>query len=189
MSLSLLYEKESSSGSDDSDYGTQEQETEQEQSRTESHLLKLPNEIIAWILWWTDFESRETLRDVCVRLRFLVDQSETAISLQLLSFSRRHSLDTSTFAKYHNLRVLDLAFISKTSMHSTMTNARMRNLFADQVAANCLQIQDVKVHGITGCKWLSRYCKSLKKSDCKIRKLNIEMAQGYAGCIEASTLR
>ena len=158
-------------------------EAEEEENKLRCQFLQLPNEVILLIWKWTDFESREALRDVCRRFRFLVDQEETAISLRFLTHTRMQSLDSRTFCKYFNLRTLDLVLISRTSMQHTMTNTRTRTLFANQMATSCPLIDELRVQGIVGCKWLNTYCKQLG-TECRIKKLHVDMVQGYIGCME-----
>ena len=148
-----------------------------------SHMMMLPNELITKVIQWTDFGSREALRDVSKRLRYLVDKNEKSLSIELFSGPRRQSLDPNVFIRYSNLKSLDLTGILATSLKSTMNNTTQRNSFAGRVAKNCPLIEEMKITGIVGCKWLSTYVKSLK-IECKIRLLHVDMKNAYIGCIE-----
>lgn len=146
-------------------------------------LSHLPNEMVLQVFRWTNFEGREALRDVCRRFRHLIDENEISISLEFMTYARRQSLNPMTFTKFFNLRKLDLCRISKTSMRSVMSDTRQRNQFAMQMSIECPAIEEMKVQAIQGCKWLVMYAKHMK--DCKVRKLSIDMGNGYMGCVTA----
>ena len=124
------------------------------------------------------------MRAVCRRLRVLVDHQETVFSIQSMSEIRKRCLSSRSVTKYCNLRVLDLTGVSKTSLGPSMADSQQRKLFAQAVAVECQLLQQFKVEGITGCKWLSAFVRS-RDADSQVRHVYVNVMSGFIGCIEA----